>query len=396
MCLGSASGAGKVTVTSLGSSDAQPVLLRQALETPLSAGMAYEKELFLAAFVPGILAAIGYMIAISIYVRLYPESAGQSPRLPYGERFRALIALGRRLSLRHEALASGATGITSDIDFRRLTRDVLLFTLVIELAGAIFAMILAVPIGFLSVRRSGIYFAMVTLAFAQMVYFIAYQWSSLTGGENGLQAVPKSFFGIDLVETDSFYFYYAALPIILLGMWAAWRIVHSPFGRVLVAIRDNAPRARALGYDVEKYKVIAFVLSAGLSGLAGGVCQSLAVRIVGEVGPQVPMLGERWTGEVAGALGGVLDREGGVGRGVGRPRRAGGLGMKQQPVEADLGHRGLRVVGGVEHAVAWDVHVLETEHGDRGQADAAGPRAPRRRRTRARASRSGGAGGCGT
>ncbi|MDQ4114789.1 MAG: branched-chain amino acid ABC transporter permease, partial [Actinomycetota bacterium] len=88
---------------------------------------------------------------------------------------------------------------------------------------------------------------------------------------NGLQGVPRSFFGIEAVETDSFFFYYAALPIILLGMWAAWRIVHSPFGRVLVAIRDNAPRARALGYDVERYKLIAFVLSAGLSGLAGGV-----------------------------------------------------------------------------------------------------------------------------
>ncbi|PRY30692.1 branched-chain amino acid ABC transporter permease [Pseudosporangium ferrugineum] len=139
------------------------------------------------------------------------------------------------------------------------------------IGGAVFAMILAVPLGYLSVRRSGIYFAMVTLAFAQMVYFIGYQWSDLTGGENGLQGVPRSFFGIDLVETDSFYFYYAALPILLLGMWAAWRIVHSPFGRVLMSIRDNTPRARALGYEVEKYKLIAFVLSAGLTGLAGGV-----------------------------------------------------------------------------------------------------------------------------
>ena len=139
------------------------------------------------------------------------------------------------------------------------------------LGGALFAMVLAVPIGYLSVKRSGIYFAMVTLAFAQMLFFIANQASSLTGGENGLQGVPRSFFGIEAVETDAFFFYYAALPIILLGMWAAWRIVHSPFGRVLVAIRDNAPRARALGYDVERYKLIAFVLSAGLSGLAGGV-----------------------------------------------------------------------------------------------------------------------------
>ncbi len=139
------------------------------------------------------------------------------------------------------------------------------------IAGAVFAMLLALPIGYLSVRRSGIYFAMVTLAFAQMVYFLANQWRDVTGGENGLQAVPKTFFGIEQVETDSFFFYYAALPMILLGMWAAWRIVHSPFGRVLVAIRDNPPRARALGYDVERYKVMAFVLSAGLAGLAGGL-----------------------------------------------------------------------------------------------------------------------------
>jgi branched-chain amino acid transport system permease protein len=139
------------------------------------------------------------------------------------------------------------------------------------IAGAVFAMLLALPIGYLSVRRSGIYFAMVTLAFAQMVYFLANQWRDVTGGENGLQAVPKTFFGVEQVETDAFFFYYAALPMILLGMWAAWRIVHSPFGRVLVAIRDNAPRARALGYDVERYKVMAFVLSAGLAGLAGGL-----------------------------------------------------------------------------------------------------------------------------
>jgi len=139
------------------------------------------------------------------------------------------------------------------------------------LVGMLFAMAIAVPIGYLSVRRTGIYFAMVTLAFAQMIYFIANQLSSLTGGENGLQAIPKSFFGVELVETDSFYFYYAAIGLILLGVWAAWRIVHSPFGRVLVAIRDNPARARALGYNVDRYKIIVFVLSAGLAGLAGGV-----------------------------------------------------------------------------------------------------------------------------
>ena len=140
------------------------------------------------------------------------------------------------------------------------------------LGGAVAAMVLAVPIGYLSVKRTGIYFAMVTLAFAQMIYFIANQWRSVTGGENGLQGIPKNLGqATDLINADSFYFYYAALPIILLGVFIAWRAVNSPFGRVLVAIRDNPARARALGYDVERYKILAFVLSAGLAGLAGGV-----------------------------------------------------------------------------------------------------------------------------
>lgn len=139
------------------------------------------------------------------------------------------------------------------------------------LVGAVFAMALALPIGLLSVKRSGIYFAMVTLAFAQMLFFAVNQWRGLTGGENGLQGVPASFFGIEAVENDPFYFYYAALPLIIAGMWFAWRVVHSPFGRVLVATRDNPARARALGYDVERYRVMVFVLSAGLAGLAGGI-----------------------------------------------------------------------------------------------------------------------------
>ena len=137
------------------------------------------------------------------------------------------------------------------------------------LGAAVAAAALAVPIGFLSVRRTGIYFAMVTLAFAQMVYFLANQWSGLTGGENGLQGIPRELFGADL--SDPFFFYYYGLPLVLLGLWAAWRIVRSPFGRVLTAIRDNPARARALGYPVDRYKLLAFVLSAGLSGLAGGL-----------------------------------------------------------------------------------------------------------------------------
>jgi branched-chain amino acid transport system permease protein len=137
------------------------------------------------------------------------------------------------------------------------------------LGGAVLAAVLAVPIALLSVRRSGIYFAMVTLAFAQLVYFVANQWRSVTGGENGLQGIPREAFGMDL--SDSFYFYYAAIPLVLIGLFVAWRVVHSPFGRVMVAIRENPARARALGYPVDRYKVQVFVISAFLAGIAGGV-----------------------------------------------------------------------------------------------------------------------------
>lgn len=137
------------------------------------------------------------------------------------------------------------------------------------LVGAVLAAVVAVPIAMLSVRRSGIYFAMVTLAFAQLVYFVANQWRSMTGGENGLQGIPRDAFGMDL--SDSFYFYYAAIPLVLLGLLVAWRVVHSPFGRVMVSIRENPARARALGYPVDRYKVLVFVISAFLAGIAGGV-----------------------------------------------------------------------------------------------------------------------------
>jgi branched-chain amino acid transport system permease protein len=137
------------------------------------------------------------------------------------------------------------------------------------LVGAVAAATLAVPIAYLAVRRAGIYFAMVTLAFAQMVYYVANEWRSLTGGENGVQGVPRELFGLDL--SDPYYFYYAALPIVAVGLFAAWRIVHSPFGRVLTAVRDNSLRTRALGYSVYRYKIGAFVFSAFIAGLGGGL-----------------------------------------------------------------------------------------------------------------------------
>ena len=174
--------------------------------------------------------------------------------------YTGLLSFGHAAFWGSSAYVTGIVAIRSGLPFP-----------VAILAGTVFAMLIAVPIGYLSVRRTGIYFAMVTLAFAQMIYFIANQMRGLTGGENGLQGIPKNFFGVELVETDSFYFYYAGIGFILVGILIAWRVVNSPFGRVLVAIRDNPSRARALGYDVERYKIIVFVISAGLAGLAGGV-----------------------------------------------------------------------------------------------------------------------------
>jgi len=137
------------------------------------------------------------------------------------------------------------------------------------LTGTAIAAILGALVGALAIRRQGIYFAMITLALAQMVYFICLR-SEFTGGENGIQAVPRGrlFFVLDLNNT--MVLYYSVLGIFLLGFLLIRRIVHSPFGQVLKAIRENEPRAISLGYKPNQYKLIVFVLSAALSGLAGG------------------------------------------------------------------------------------------------------------------------------
>jgi branched-chain amino acid transport system permease protein len=130
--------------------------------------------------------------------------------------------------------------------------------------------LLGTIVGWLAIRRQGIYFAMITLALSQVVYFVALQ-APQTGGEDGLQAIPRGFlFGLfDL--SDSMVLYYVVLAIFLACFFMMQRIVSSPFGEVLRAIRDNEPRAVSLGYQVDHYKLLAFTLSAGLSGLAGAL-----------------------------------------------------------------------------------------------------------------------------
>jgi branched-chain amino acid transport system permease protein len=136
------------------------------------------------------------------------------------------------------------------------------------LAGAAFAGLLGVIAGSLAIRRQGIYFAMITLALAQMMYFFALQ-AKFTGGEDGIQAVPRGrlFGAFDLTDNMAMYAFVAV--VFLAGFLLIYRIIHSPFGEVLKAIRENEPRAISLGYKTDRYKLVAFVLSATLAGLAG-------------------------------------------------------------------------------------------------------------------------------
>jgi branched-chain amino acid transport system permease protein len=135
--------------------------------------------------------------------------------------------------------------------------------------GVLVAASIGLVVGRLAIRLAGIYFAMITLSFAQMIYFYCLQ-AKFTGGENGIQAVPRGqLFGlIDLSSNLSLYYF--VLAVCAGGFFVAYRAVHSPFGEVLAAIRENEPRAISLGYHTNHHKLIAFVLSAALAGLAGG------------------------------------------------------------------------------------------------------------------------------
>lgn len=138
------------------------------------------------------------------------------------------------------------------------------------LGGMLVAGVLGLVIGAIAIRRQGIYFAMITLALAQLVYFVCLQ-APFTGGENGLQSVPRgSLLGLVGLQSDLSMYYFVVVIFVAAFLFIR-RIVHSPFGQVLKAIRENEPRAISLGYNVDRYKLVAFVLSSLLSGLAGSL-----------------------------------------------------------------------------------------------------------------------------
>ena len=137
------------------------------------------------------------------------------------------------------------------------------------LAGMGGAAVVGLVFGLLAIRRSGIYFSMITLALAQMLYFYFLQ-APFTGGEDGLQSVPRGhFLGLDL--TSDLTLFYVVLGLFIAAFWLIYRIVHSPFGQVLTSIRENEARATSLGYNINRHKLMVFVLSAALSGFAGSL-----------------------------------------------------------------------------------------------------------------------------
>ncbi|MGH7153277.1 MAG: ABC transporter permease subunit, partial [Acetobacteraceae bacterium] len=128
-----------------------------------------------------------------------------------------------------------------------------------------FSLVLGVVIGFIILRRRGLYFSLLTLAFSQIAFEVAFKWTALTGGENGLQGVPRP------LLADPGVFHAFALVTVVLGMWLLWRIAHAPFGRTLQAMRDNEQRVLALGYNPFRLKMTSFVVMAGVLGYAGAL-----------------------------------------------------------------------------------------------------------------------------
>ncbi|HEX7270646.1 MAG TPA: branched-chain amino acid ABC transporter permease [Casimicrobiaceae bacterium] len=177
--------------------------------------------------------------------------------------FNLLIGFGGLLSFGHAMFLGMAGYVTA--------HAAKVWGLTPELAialGVATSTLLGVVAGLVAIRRQGIYFAMITLALAQMVYFFCLQ-APFTHGEDGIQSVPRGrLFGL-LDLTNVWAMYYVVLAIFVAGFLLIYRTVHSPFGQVLKAIRENEPRAISLGYDADRYKLLAFVLSAALSGLAG-------------------------------------------------------------------------------------------------------------------------------
>ena len=190
----------------------------------------------------------------------------------FASAFNLLLGFGGLLSFGHAAFFGFASYVTATAaQSWGFTPELAV------LAGTALAALLGGLLGAVAIRRQGIYFAMITLALAQLAYFVALQ-APFTGGEDGIQGVPRGrLFGL-VPLTDDRALYAVVATVVLAGLLLIYRIVHSPFGQVLRAIRENENRALSLGYQVERYRLAVFVMSAALSGLAGST-KTLVFRL---------------------------------------------------------------------------------------------------------------------
>ncbi|HMS05127.1 MAG TPA: branched-chain amino acid ABC transporter permease [Burkholderiaceae bacterium] len=177
--------------------------------------------------------------------------------------FNLLIGYTGLLSFGHAAFLGGAGYVAG-----YAMRDWGLTPELGILAGTAFAALIGLVMGWLAIRRQGIYFTMITLALSQMLYFLWLQ-APFTGGEDGLQGVPRGkLLGVISLQ-DDLTLYYVVFAVFVLGFWLINRTIHSPFGQVLRAIKENEPRTISLGYDANRFKLLAFVISGALAGMAG-------------------------------------------------------------------------------------------------------------------------------
>ncbi|MGD2126877.1 MAG: branched-chain amino acid ABC transporter permease [Desulfobacteraceae bacterium] len=183
----------------------------------------------------------------------------------YAMAYDLVLGYSGMLSFGHAAFF-GLGAYTTGIILIRVYPSILLGLLagvIVSSAGALF-------VGFLSIRRRGIYFTMVTLALAQMFYFIAFKWTGLTGGDDGLQGVPRPSLGpLDL--RSEIVLYYFIFVLLVLSVMVGHRVTNSPFGKTLQALRENRDRAMSIGYNISNFQLVVFVISGFFSGLAGGL-----------------------------------------------------------------------------------------------------------------------------
>ncbi|MEY3981435.1 MAG: hypothetical protein RLZZ281_304 [Pseudomonadota bacterium] len=217
----------------------------------------------------------------------------------FASAFNLLLGYTGLLSFGHAAFFGGAAYVTAHASKAwGLTPELAI------LVGMVYAAVTGYLFGSLAIRRQGIYFAMITLALSQLIFFLALQMK-FTGGEDGIQGVPRGhLFGLIDLSGDTA-IYYFVLVLFLLGFLLIQRTIHSPFGQVLKSIRENEPRAISLGYDVKQFKLMAFVISATIAGMAGAM-KSLVFQLATLTDVHWHMSGEVVLMTILGGIGTIL------------------------------------------------------------------------------------------